>query len=64
MSYKRSKRITQTIIAQQRRREEVAFLYLFEEYTAEEISEYSVYSLRTIKGDIAYIETHREEFLR
>ncbi len=45
-----------------RRREEVAFLF-FEGYSAEEIAEYSVYSVRIIKNDIEYIENHREEYL-
>lgn len=45
-----------------RRREEIAFLY-FEGQTAEEIAEYSTYSVATIKRDIEYIESHREEFL-
>lgn len=62
MNYKKFKRIGQSIIAQERRREEIAFLYLLEGYTVEEIVEYSVYSLRTIKRDIEYIKDNPEKF--
>ncbi|MCI8760363.1 MAG: hypothetical protein HFJ34_04510 [Clostridia bacterium] len=50
-----------TDIARRRRREEIASL-LLEGYEAQEIAEYSVYSIDTVKRDIKYIETHQEEF--
>lgn len=46
-----------------RRREEVANLFFLEEYTIEEISEYSVYSMRTIERDVEYIKKHWKRFL-
>lgn len=46
-----------------KRRREVASLYFLEDYTLEEIADNSVYSLKTIERDIAYIKEHEEEFL-
>ncbi len=45
-----------------RRREEVAHLFLQEGLSPQEIAEYSVYSLKTIKKDVAYIKAHPEDF--
>ena len=46
-----------------RRREEIAYLSIVEEYTIEELVELSGYSDRTIRRDLKYIESHKEEFL-
>lgn len=46
-----------------RRRKEIAVLWLYEEYTAEEIAEYSIYCERTVERDIRYIESHLNEFM-
>lgn len=48
----------------QRRRKEIAVLWLYEGYTLKEISQYSVYSERTVGRDIDYIESHLDEFMR
>lgn len=59
----RKKAIAKTKISQQRRREEVAYLFFMEGYTIEEISEYSVYSTKTIERDVEYIRKYLEDFL-
>ncbi len=53
---------TGTPNSKKRRIEEVAYLY-FAGWSKEEIATEADYSIRTIERDIAYIETHREEFL-
>ena len=45
-----------------RRREEVAYLYLQEGWSIEEIAEWSTYSSITINNDVRFIEAHIEEF--
>lgn len=45
-----------------RRREEVAYLYLQEGWSIEEIAEWSPYSSSTIKSDVSYITAHIEDF--
>lgn len=46
-----------------RRRQEIAVLWLYEGYTIEEISQYSVYCERTVGRDIEYIKSHPDEFM-
>lgn len=63
MNEKRIAMIAATKIRQQRRREEVAYLFFMEGYSIDEIAEYSVYTSKTIERDVKYIQSHLEEFL-
>ncbi len=59
---KKRKAIACAAIRISRRREEIAYLYLQEGWSIEEIAEWSTYSTITVNHDIAYIKAHTEEF--